>query len=447
MRRERGQTFSNRILTFEIHLRKDQIERANEIFDRSSHIWNVYAGLAKKYTSLYKEVPTPNEFDTDYYQKVLKPANPEYWDKLPSKCRQDTLRRCYSSMVIMDHPMDCRFSFKSKDRMVSNSFFFIKNGIRLTDPKHIWIPILHSIKLKERWKDLLPLERITSGRIIHDIRLDKWYVSFVFEVAWDYGRKPCREKHIYTRIPMGLTFGFNRYFTVYSDEVTDNRFTFNALPMQDPNIDKIDKKIYRLNQYIDHKIQVNKLLHGYRRHEPRANIPVELHNEIYNTSRIRKLRRKIARLYERARNYRAHVRKNLCNLLVRFQPRCICIDDEDSVALVERQWEAKYPALTARPCRSFSYYNFIRELGWQCLKYNIPLFRVNAFASWNARKELMQIPQLYGKDIDMIIAKHLVELYKDGPGKHIAPEVFATLVRPNWGSNYPNSQACPYEDI
>ena len=430
--KEIDKTTSKRVITLEIHLRKDQIERAQEIFELSTQIWNIYMRVNKRLSIDQRVMYTPNEFDTEFFQKVIKPSNPEYWDKLPSKCRQDTLRRCYNSMTLDDDPDKCRFYFRGENNRGRDSFFFVRNGVRLIDQKHLWIPILHSIKLLEKWKELVPLANITSGRILHDKNVDKWYVSLTANVEWDYGRKDNPEEIITHAPPMGITFGFNRYLTVYCDGIHDELFMRDIMPSTDENLDKIDKEIARLTQYMNHKIMVNKVRHGFAKDFPDSQIPEELYNEIFTSCRIRKLQDKINKLYERAKNYRKHIRKNICNALVRYHPVCVCIDDTDSIKLVERQWEAKNPYAASRSCRSINHYYFIRELKWQCLKYNIPVYEPEPFYSWESRLQVMNNPDSLnsGFDIDQIIAVRNIDVYHMARRSLVSDKRYTVTCRP-----------------
>lgn len=430
--KEIDKTTSKRVITLEIHLRKDQIERAQEIFDLSSHIWNIFMGANMKMSAQVRDIYTPNEFDTEYYQKILRPSNPEYWDRLPSKCRQETLRRCFKTMKLDDDPDKCQFYFRGKNDRNKDSFFFIKNGVRLLDSKHLWIPVLHSIKLKEEWKELVPIANVTSGRIMHNKRLDKWYVCLTADVKLDYGRKDNPNELIKHAPPMGITFGLNRYFTVYCEGIQDELFTRDIMPLTDENLAKIDNEIIQLTQYMNHKIMVNKVRHGYAKDTPDSQIPEELHDEIFTSCRIRKLQDKINKLYERAKNYRAYVRKNICSALVRHHPVCICIDDTDSIKLAERQWESKNPSAVYRSCISISHYLFIRELKWQCLKYNIPVYEPKPFYSWEKRQAIMNDPNLWNStvDIDRIIASANVDYYLGLIHQTREPENYAAVARP-----------------
>ena len=204
------------------------------------------------------------------------------------------------------------------------------------------------------------------------------------------------------------------------------------MPLTDENLAKIDNEIIQLTQYMNHKIMVNKVRHGYAKDTSDSQIPEELHDEIFTSCRIRKLQDKINKLYERAKNYRAYVRKNICSALVRHHPVCICIDDTDSIKLAERQWESKNPSAVYRSCISISHYLFIRELKWQCLKYNIPVYEPKPFYSWEKRQAIMNDPNLWNStvDIDRIIASANVDYYLGLIHQTREPENYAAVARP-----------------
>lgn len=363
---------STRLIRLEIHLTKTQREMALGILSRCHRLWNLYIERAKNALENHQYIPNNYEFDKIDYQTRIKPSDPEYWSQLPNKARRDCIDTCYwSIMRYRKENGHYQLKFRSWKINPVRSFFFIKDGIRLIDSKHIWIPILRVIKLKEDWKELVPLEAITSGRIYHDFSMNRWYVCLVAVCDDSYGTKPW----ILENSPgLGIDMGIKRYMTTwFGNGENTTQMTYN--PTSDPKLLAIDDRIANLNRIIDLKVQWNKVSHGYKRHENGKNIPKELRDKIYRTKAILKLRRRISKLYYQARCYRQDMMKKLCNTLARFQPEFICMENLDVLSMMRKNIgkNSKF----RRYVSQVGFYASIQEMKWQCKKYNIPFIQAD----------------------------------------------------------------------
>ena len=363
-----------RMIRFEIHLTKTQREKSMDIIFRCHRLWNLYIEKAIEALSNHQYIPNNYAFDKIDYQTRIKPSDYDFWSSLPNKARRDCIDLCYRS-IMQYRKQYGRYNlrFRSWRKNPVSSFFFIKDGIRLIDDSHIWIPILHTIKLKEKWNEQIPISSITSGRIVYDFSLDRWHACFTGTVPLDYGNKPWFRQNT---PGLGIDMGIHRYFTTwFGDSENNTQLSYN--PITDPKLLSIDRQINRLNQVIDHKIQWNKVAHGYKRHENGKNIPKEKRQAIYNTKGIRKFRRRIARLYYQARCYRQDMMKKLCNTLVRFQPEFICMENLDVLSMLRKN--IGHNSTFRRHVSGVAFYDTIQCMKWQCQKYEIPFIQADRF--------------------------------------------------------------------
>ena len=368
-----------RMIRIEIRLNKSQEEMALGILSKCHRLWNLYIERAKEALNNHQYIPSNYEFDKVDYQVRIKPQDIDYWSQLPSKARFNCISTCYQSIITRKKKYGIyQLKFRSWKKNPISSFFFIKDGIRLIDDSHIWIPILRVIKLKEKWKDGLPIESITSGHIFHDFSLNKWYVCFISTVPLDYDNKSW---FLENSPGLGIDLGIKRYITTwFGDSENRNQWEYN--PTNDSKLLAIDDQINNLNQIIDHKIQWNKVSYGYKRHENGKNIPRELRDYIYNTKAIRKLRRRISKLYYKARCYRQDMLKKLCNTLVRFQPEFICMENLNVLSMMKKGQGYGKNSTLRRHVSNSAFYETIQEMKWQCLKYGIPFIQADrAFPS------------------------------------------------------------------
>lgn len=395
---------SKRMIRLEIHLTQTQRKRCLGILFRCNVLWNLYTeeliriskinykrfkkakekaerkaekegkALPKNSEIKYKKILLPDNYTFDaWYQDNIKAKDPEFWSKLPSKARRDLIDTRWSAIERgFDFDHEFKAKFRSWYKNPVSSFFFVKNSVRLIDDHHIWIPDIHIIKIKEKWKELIPMDSITSGRIYYDKGLDKWYVCLIGSVPLDYGRKLWLSDEMLPGI--GIDLGIKRFMTIYNPE--EPKMRQGDYSPYDAHLKKIDSEIAKLNRVIDFKIQWNKIRHGYTRHENGKNIPKNQRKAIYNTRQIQKFRKRIARLYAKARNYRQHCRRVLCNTLVRSQPEFICMENLDVVSMINKSVTEEMGHTFRTRLANASFGLTLREMEWQCRKYSIPFIQV-----------------------------------------------------------------------
>ena len=241
----------------------------------------------------------------------------------------------YSSKAIKDAIMQTEKSFKkffkkknrfpkfkSRKRLRKESFFFEKGPIHLdTQNKNvIKIPILGKVRITER--AYLPDEKsITSGRVIKDG--EKYYLMLIYDTE-------CIHTY-HSDISFGIDVGIKNYATI----VSSGGDTVIVKHFKDwERVKELEANKIRLQQILSHKVEVNyyRKLNTYMdKHQ--GEVPCEKYKNImkgesYNTSGVRKLRRKINRIEEKLRNIRKDFICKLVNRIVaKAKPKCITIED------------------------------------------------------------------------------------------------------------------------
>ena len=373
-----------RIIRIEIRLTKAQQIQAMNILSHCHRLWNLYVERAKQAKENKQYIPNNYEFDKiDYRQRIL-PSDPEYWKQLPSKARRDLIDTCYASFKhIKEEHGWYKLRFRSWYTNPVKSFFFIKDGIRLIDDSHMWIPILRVIKLKEKWNNRDAIDCITSGRILYEKGLDKWYVCFRCLLPITYGAKPW----FLDNGPisgMGIDLGIKRHMTIWNaSEAVSNSFTMELAqydPEHDEKLIAIDEEIDHLNRIIDRKIQFNKIHYGYKPHENGKKIAKEHKRPIYNSHAIQKLRKRVSKLYAHARNHKRENLRRACNTLARFQPEFICMESLNTSAMIAKsKADSTMGHDFRRRVAQASFYATIEWMKWTCQKYQIPFIQADDF--------------------------------------------------------------------
>lgn len=267
--------------------------------------------------------------------------------------------------------------FKSRKRLTKESFYFIKEGIRRTDNKYIIrIPILGKIRITEY--DYIPdISSITSGRVIKDH--DKYYVSFT------YNEKPV-ENFRHSKLKLGIDVGIKYYATIY---MSDNSYIQKDSFLQDPKYKKIHDKIQRIQEIISKKAEINywKLLNQYLDshdgNEPDETTKRIKRGESYNTSNIRRLKRKICSLHNKLVNIRTDfINKLVYDIVARTKPRIITVENLDISEMIENIKNQTNDHNLHRMIAESSFYTFKTCLANKCKTYGCKLrFADKFFAS------------------------------------------------------------------
>ena len=258
--------------------------------------------------------------------------------------------------------------FKSKKKQTGGSLYFDKQCIHYTDNKNIIkLPILGKVRITQ-YNYLPDIDSITSGRIIKE--KDKYYVSFITE------EPSKRIKH--EDYKLGIDIGIGKYASLYfSNDISALVPHFKDLP----KVKSILNKITNLQKILSNKVEVNygKLLHNYfdEYHEiPNDNKKKDLKGESYKTSCIRKLKRKINKLYTKLANIRKDfIYKLVYNIVVRTKPRVITMENLDISEMLQQDTSKtlhKYISMSG-------FYMFRNHMIHKCMEYNTKLRLANKY--------------------------------------------------------------------
>lgn len=299
-----------RVKKIKIRLTKSQMCKCSQIFGINRFLYNKFIEMNHKEYNKNKRFVFANDFNK-YVTHVLAKEYP--WIKeCPSKARREVIRDAEKGLQAFFNGTRGFIRFKSKKSPV-RSFYFIKNGIRFLDQTHLWIPILHSIKLCE--KDYLineDIQNIVSGRILED--------HGEFYVILRMIKEPQYIKHKYSD-GIGVDLGIKSFATLFSNGKCIHISNINHVSK---NIKNCEDKIIKLQKIISHKENVNLKKRGYKDNK---NIKKGEATDIYNTHSIKKLRHRIYKLKRKISRIRKDYILKLCNSMVIAKPLFITIED------------------------------------------------------------------------------------------------------------------------
>jgi putative transposase len=258
--------------------------------------------------------------------------------------------------------------FKSRRDPVS-SFYIVKENIHFNTGVNniIKLPILGYIRITE--PDYLPDNNtVTSGRVI--VENGKYYVSFIYDT-----QKKLKE---ISSPGIGIDIGIKNYVSISRDDNTH---------IQIPSFTKHDKykslerKIKRIQTIISYKAEVN-LLKVYTQYvnthdgeEPPEKALNIMKGESYDTSCIRKLYKKLNRLYSKRTNYGNDYINKIIAKLVRAKPEFITIENLSVQEMLSNDSSHKLHDLIAKN----KFYYFKTRLIQKCTEYSVELRLANKY--------------------------------------------------------------------
>ena len=325
----------------------------NEFLFRNAEYWNEN----KKFFSGY-------EFDK-YVNNVLSIEKP--WIKeVSNKARKDTIMKAHKALWRhfeskgSSHEVGFPKIKRKHDQV--NSYFFIKDGIRL-DPdnsSYLWIPILRFIKLKEKnYLTSTMILYVTSGRIVKE--KEKYYVCLILQ-GYPYVNFPISNEK---SDGIGIDLGTSTLCTIYQNGKSTKIYN----PIYGRKYKESERKIRRLQQVISHKEEINMKKYGY---EERKSVKRGDATKIYHTHNIQRLRKRINKLKSKQSNIIYDYLKKTCANLARTNPEFITIEDLD----VSRMLEHSSHALSDHIQKSNFYY-FRMFLIHKCKEYGLELRLAN----------------------------------------------------------------------
>ena len=358
----------HKVYKLRIYPNKSQIKLINETLGCCRKVHNMYIEEEIRH---YKET---GKFLTGYefskkINKLKKTSDSYLWiSDYSSKAIKDTIMNTEKAFKRFFKRHNGFPKFKSRKRLIKESFFFEKVSIHYTDNKYIIkLPILGKVRITE-YNYLPDIDSITSGRVIKE--KDKYYVSFITEES---------SKHIdHNDYKLGIDVGIEKYASLYFSTGTNICINhFKNLP----KVKSILNKITNLQKILSNKVEVNygKLLHDYLdryKEVPNDDIKNKMKGKSYNTSCIRKLKRKISKLYEKLTNIRKDfIYKLVYNIVAIAKPRIITMENLDISDMLQNDSSKtlhKYINMSG-------FYLFINHMIHKCMEYNTELRLANKY--------------------------------------------------------------------
>ena len=358
-----------KVCKLRIYPNKTQEMVINRTLGACRFIYNKYIEYNINY---YKET---GKFLTAYdFSKILtelkKTEEFSWLNEISSKALKDSIMSCEKSFKRFFKKKQARPpKFRSKKQPIQ-SYFFIKDSIHLNTGKKniIRIPILKNIRITER--NYLPDEKlVTSGRIIKEG--DKYYISFIYDT--DIKESTIRSQGC------GIDLGIEKFATIHYK--TGDTMVIESF-VNSNKFKEINEKIKYYQRLISQKAEINygRLKNKYLDHHSDGKISEEYQNimkgESYNTSQIRRLKKKISKLYKKKVNIAKDTILKLVDILVaRTKPRYITIEDLCIKNMIETEGFHELHRLITES----RWFFFKTRLSQKCKEYNIELRVANRF--------------------------------------------------------------------
>ena len=259
--------------------------------------------------------------------------------------------------------------FKPRKRINKESYYFIndQHNYRITK-NSVVLPKLKRIRITNG--DQLPDENsIISGRIIR--HYDKYYALFMYDDEYNDNKDIIKRD-----MKLGIDLGIKEYAVIYNGEDFYHLKHFKDLP----KYKKLNDKIIKLQKVISRKADYNygKLLNEYlnKYHkEPSETKKNKLKGDAYNSSKIRRIFKKINRLKVKLTNIKDDFIKKLVHYLTAIiKPKKINIEDLDiSDMLEDKETSHRLHRYIAESC----FCKLKIHLTNKCEEYGIKLRLVN----------------------------------------------------------------------
>ena len=322
--KERRNDITYKVCKIRIYPNQTQKRCITETLGACRYVYNLYLEYNQRHYEENEEFLSGYDF-AKILTKIKKNEERYEWLRdISTKALKDAImnaEKAYKAFFKKKRGRPPRFRSR-KDPF--QSFFFIRDNIHFypnTPEKKniIKLPILGYTCITE--KSYLPNKRhVTSGRVIY--QNGKYYVSFIYETDGTILEKE--------EVPgFGVDVGIKKYATVYQEDGTG--FPIHSF-LKNKAYRKINEKIKYYQRIISKKMEIN---YGYKlckyldthKEEPSESYKNIMKGESYNTSNIKRLRRKVSKLYEKRTNYAKNKINNLVIRLVRVKPEYIAIEN------------------------------------------------------------------------------------------------------------------------
>lgn len=353
-----------------------------EIIDKTlrgcNFVWNKYIEFNNKRYENKEPFITAYMFSN--ILTILKKTDDQYYwlNGINNAALQHAVQHCHKAYkrYFRNETKHPRFKSKKKCNRFNSYFFTTRNrGFSLYEdnplkPNIIKIPTLHNIRCPR--KNTLPSQSIiSSGRIIKE-KSGKYYAMF------RYNYNPSRDQKPYSP-GIGIDLGIETYATIYYE---DHRNPYQHPSYLDHDRYKeIDARIVNFQRIINKKAEINygRLVHAYmdthQGEEPSDSYKNHLLSKSFDSGNIRKIRKKIIRLFEKRTNYANNEIFQLVNKLVITKPKYITIENLEVNRMLSNEYEnVLYGRHTLHDhIQKSKWFMFKVQLMNKCSEHDIPL--------------------------------------------------------------------------
>ena len=343
-----------------------QLDFIQDIFDACRCAKNLYIEYNKRNREEGGKFISGYDF-SKAFNKLKKKSEKYKWIRRgTSKAIKDAIMSEEKAFISFFKKHNGYPRFHARKRITKESYFFIKDGISFDyDSDIIKIPILGKVRVTE--KDYLPdISTITSGRVIREY--DKYYLIFLYTTE----KQPIETNDF----SIGIDVGVKNYASIaYSNgekPVAIKHFKDKE------EYKALESKKVRLQQIISHKVEINygrKLnvyLDKHHGEEPDQATKNKMKGESYDTSQIRRLRKKIRSCNRRMSNIRRNYIFQLVNYITaRTKPSVITIEDLQVSEMIKHN--GTKDATLHKYIQESSFYFFRTHLINKCEYYGIKL--------------------------------------------------------------------------
>lgn len=364
--------------TIDIRLNRAQKEMCMNILYQLNRMWNDFIAHSRNRIEDNEWPIGAYAFDTLVYQIELKPLHPDY-ATVPGRARQHMFITCHNAIYDDIQKRGRRpesLRFRSWQKRPVSSFFFEKSGVRFLDESHIWVPILHSIKLlNQTYLKPSDIPMVTGGRIIYDKPRDKWKVLLHLNVDEGYLARGIDLGDQSAAI--GIDVGVSKLLTYSTSSGLQGHYRFNGElnPATDEKTKLWEAKITHLTKIIDHKTNMNARWLGYK---PGQKIRREDIQKVYHSKRIDKLRQRVAVLYGRITRHRKDAIRKACVAITKANPEYVCIENLDRQAMRAKNGRNRVTNKTLRRRITASSFGFFAKIMEEkCRAFKIDLIEAD----------------------------------------------------------------------
>ena len=329
-----------KVIKIKIKPNKQQIETIDKTFGVCRFIWNKFISVN---IDIYNKTGL-FIWGYNFSLYVNHELSKEFpWIKeVSAKAIKDTIMNADKALKRFCKKKSRFIKFKSRKSPIQ-SYYFVKEQVRLIDKKHINLPILGKVKLNEYDYYNPNIMEVSSGRIVKEN--NEYFICLnIKEKRIIYNFNNCNK-------PLGIDVGIKNYAIIHNGE---RCLKVKHINKTNKRIMKMEENIKCLQRVISKKVEINKTKFKGK--------------ESYTSNNIRKLWKKIRMYNQTITRIRKDFIKKLCCALVKAKPEYITIEDLDVIDMLIKG----YSRLADKVQKSLFAY-FKEFLIWKCKEHGVEL--------------------------------------------------------------------------